>query len=419
MRRAAAAGWLCKASHGPRSGWEGAGLVAAFAPVLILPPATLGMLGGGQLGRFFVIAAHELGYRVVVLDPDPQSPAGRIADRHLVAAYDDEDALNQVAESCAAVTTEFENVPAGSLAYLSKFLPVRPSAAAVGICQNRSAEKGFLRQHGFPHAPYADIRSEDDIAQANGGLFPGILKVARFGYDGKGQVRVAGREEALLAFRQLKSEPCVLEQMLPLDYEVSVVLSRDEAGGVKCFPVAENSHRHGILDVSIVPARTGGCMAAQLPIAAQEIAEGVAREMGYVGTLAVEFFVVRGGLLVNEMAPRPHNSGHYTIDACITSQFEQQVRALAGLPLGEARAHSAAVMVNLLGDLWYRQDPHHAHEPDWAQLLTVPNLKLHLYGKHHARHGRKMGHFTVIGADARQVQESALAARRLIGIRDE
>ncbi len=382
---------------------------------MILPPATLGMLGGGQLGRFFVIAAHELGYRVVVLDPDAQSPAGRIADRHLVAAYDDEDALNQMAESCAAVTTEFENVPAGSLAYLSKFLPVRPGAEAVAISQNRSAEKGFLKQHGFPHAPYADIRGEADVAQANAGLFPGILKVARFGYDGKGQVRVANREEALLAFRQLKNEPCVLEQMLPLDYEVSVVLARDEAGQVKCFPVTENSHRHGILDVSIVPARTTGCMAGD----AQELAEGIAQEMGYVGTLAVEFFVVRGQLVVNEIAPRPHNSGHYTIDACVSNQFEQQVRALTGLPLGEARAHSAAVMVNLLGDLWYLRDPHLSHEPDWAQLLAVPNLKLHLYGKHHARPGRKMGHFTVIGSDARKVQESALVARRLIGIQDE
>ena len=382
---------------------------------MILPPATLGMLGGGQLGRFFVIAAHELGYRVVVLDPDAQSPAGRIADRHLVAAYDDEDALNQMAESCAAVTTEFENVPAGSLAYLSKFLPVRPGAEAVAISQNRSAEKGFLKQHGFPHAPYADIRSEDDIAQADADLFPGILKVARFGYDGKGQVRVANRDEALLAFRQLKNEPCVLEQMLPLDYEVSVVLARDEAGQVKCFPVTENSHRHGILDVSIVPARTTGCMAGD----AQELAEGIAQEMAYVGTLAVEFFVMRGRLVVNEIAPRPHNSGHYSIDACISNQFEQQVRALTGLPLGEARAHSAAVMVNLLGDLWYLRDPHVSHEPDWAQLLAVPNLKLHLYGKHHARPGRKMGHFTVIGSDAQKVQESALAARRLIGIADE
>jgi 5-(carboxyamino)imidazole ribonucleotide synthase len=386
---------------------------------LILPPATLGMLGGGQLGRFFVIAAHEMGYRVVVLDPDAQSPAGRIADQHLIAAYDDEDALNRMAESCAAVTTEFENVPADSLAYLSKFVPVRPGAEAVRTSQNRSAEKGFLRQHGFPHAPYADIRSEADIDAANAGLFPGILKVARFGYDGKGQVRVADRDAARIAFGQLKQEPCVLEQMLQLDYEVSVVLARDASGKVKCFPTVENSHRHGILDVSMVPARTSGCLAAQLPNKAEEIAEGIAQKMGYVGTLAVEFFVVRGQLVVNEMAPRPHNSGHYTIDACISNQFEQQVRAMTGLPLGESRAHSAAVMVNLLGDLWFRKDPHHSHEPDWAQLLAVPNLKLHLYGKHHARPGRKMGHFTVIGQDAQQARESALAARRLIGISDD
>lgn len=382
---------------------------------MILPPATLGMLGGGQLGRFFVMAAHELGYRVVVLDPDPQSPAGRIADQHLVAAYDDPEALNRIAESCVAATTEFENVPAGSLAYLSKFMPVRPGADAVAICQNRSAEKGFLRQHGFPHAPYADIRAEADLAQADAGLFPGILKVARFGYDGKGQARVATRAEALLAFRQLKQEPCVLEQKLSLDYEVSVVLTRDESGGVKCLPTAENSHRHGILDVSIVPARMTGCMAGD----AQELAEGIAREMAYVGTLGVEFFIVRGQLLVNEMASRPHNSGHYSIDACVTNQFEQQVRALTGLPLGDPAAHSAAVMVNLLGDLWYLQDPHRSHEPHWAQLLAVPGLKLHLYGKHHARPGRKMGHFTVLGSDPQQVQESALAARRLIGISDD
>jgi 5-(carboxyamino)imidazole ribonucleotide synthase len=391
------------------------GLLAAFGIAMILPPATLGMLGGGQLGRFFVIAAHEMGYRVVVLDPDAQSPAGRIADQHLVATYDDEDALNRMAESCSAVTTEFENVPADSLAYLSKFVPVRPGAEAVRTSQNRSAEKGFLRQYGFPHAPYADIRSEADIDSANAGLFPGILKVARFGYDGKGQVRVADRDAARIAFGHLKQEPCVLEQMLPLDYEVSVVLARDASGTVKCFPTVENSHHHGILDVSIAPARTSGCLAGN----AEEIAEGIAQKMGYVGTLAVEFFVVRGQLVVNEMAPRPHNSGHYTLDACVTNQFEQQVRAMTGLPLGESRAHSAAVMVNLLGDLWFRKDPHHSHEPDWAQLLTVPNLKLHLYGKHHARPGRKMGHFTVIGKDEQQVRDSALAARRLIGISDE
>ena len=203
---------------------------------MIAPPATLGMLGGGQFGRFFVIAAHEMGYKVAVLDPDPHSPAGQIADHHLIAAWDDQDALNRMAELCAAVTTEFENVPADTLAYLSKFVPVRPGAEAVAICQNRSAEKGFLRQHGFPHAPYADIRAEDDVRNANAGLFPGILKVARFGYDGKGQARVRDRDEALIAFRQLKGEPCVLEQMLPLDYEVSVVLARDEPARSSAFP---------------------------------------------------------------------------------------------------------------------------------------------------------------------------------------
>jgi 5-(carboxyamino)imidazole ribonucleotide synthase len=382
---------------------------------MLLPPATLGMLGGGQLGRFFVIAAHEMGYRVVVLDPDPHSPAGRIADEHMVADYGDADALNRMAETCAAVTTEFENVPADTLAYLSKFVPVRPSAEAVAICQNRSSEKGFLKAHGFPHAPYADIRDEADIAAANAGLFPGILKVARFGYDGKGQARVKSREEALAAFQQMKQEACVLEAMLTLDYEISVVLTRDENGKVKCFPTAENSHRHGILDVSIAPARASGCMTGN----AEEVAEGIAQKMGYIGTMAVEFFVVRGQLYVNEMAPRPHNSGHYTIDACITNQFEQQVRALCGLPLGEAKAHSAAVMVNLLGDIWFQQDAHHSHEPDWNQLLAVPNLKLHLYGKHHARPGRKMGHFTVIGSNAEAVQKSALAGRRAIGITDD
>ena len=383
--------------------------------MVILPPATLGMLGGGQLGRFFVIAAHEMGYRVVVLDPDPHSPAGRIADEHIAAGYDDSAALEQLAGQCAAVTTEFENVPADTLALLSKYVTVRPHAEAVRTCQNRSAEKAFLKRHGFPHAPHADIRSADDLHGANAGLFPGILKVARFGYDGKGQARVNSRAEAIAAWNGFRNEPCVLEQQLKLDYEVSVVLARDEAGNVKCFPTAENSHRKGILDVSIVPARTSGCLAGN----AEEIAAGIAQQMDYVGTLAVEFFVVRGQLFVNEMAPRPHNSGHYSLDACITNQFEQQVRALCSLPLGEARAHSAAVMVNLLGDIWYRDDPHHAREPDWGKLLAVPNLKLHLYGKHHPRPGRKMGHFTVTGADAAAVQKSALAARHAIGISDE
>lgn len=381
---------------------------------MILPPASLAMLGGGQLGRFFVAAAHELGYKVWVLDPDPNSPAGLIADRHLCAAYDDYAALDEIAAHCAAVSTEFENVPAATLAYLDKFIPVRPSAAAVSVCQNRIAEKSFLRDNGLPHGEFIAVTSEADLETANAGLFPGILKVARFGYDGKGQAIVQDRAEALAAFRAFKGEPCVLEQKLALDYEVSVILARDAHGRIACFPTAENQHTRGILDVSIVPARATACLADS----AQEIAERIAAKLDYIGTLAVEFFVSRGRLYVNEMAPRPHNSGHYTIDACVTSQYEQQVRALCGLPLGEARAHSVAVMVNLLGELWYEGGHAQGHyrEPDWARLHAIPNLKLHLYGKHHARPGRKMGHFTVVGDVLDTVLATALAARAAIGI---
>ena len=379
---------------------------------MILPPATLGMLGGGQLGRFFVSAAHELGYQVWVLDPDKNSPAAQIAERHFCVTYDDYAALDEFAAGCAAITTEFENVPADTLDYLAKFVPVRPHAGAVAICQNRIAEKTFLRDNGIPHGPFAAIRSEADIKAAPKALFPAILKVARFGYDGKGQATVNNIEEALIAFGHFKGEQCVLEQRLPLDYEVSVVLARDQDGKIACFPTGENQHTRGILDVSIVPARTSGCMKSD----AEEVAARIAEKLGYIGTMAVEFFVSRGQLMVNEMAPRPHNSGHYTIDACVTNQFEQQVRALCGLPLGEARAHSASVMVNLLGDLWYDGDTY--REPDWAKLYAMPNLKLHLYGKHHARPGRKMGHFTVIGENAEAVQKTALAARAAIGIKD-
>ena len=388
---------------------------------MILPPATLGMLGGGQLGRFFVSAAHEMGYKVWVLDPDPHSPAGLIADRHLVAAYDDYLALDTLGSECAAVTTEFENVPADTLDYLTKFIPVHPAASAVAVCQNRIAEKTFLADNGLPHGPFAVIRSEDDVRTANAGLFPAILKVARFGYDGKGQARVADRDEAVAAFQHFKGEPCVLEKMLALDYEVSVVLARDEAGTVRAFPAGENRHRNGILDVTIAPARASVCLREGTQMSAQEVAERIAEKLGYVGTLGVEFFVCGGELVVNEMAPRPHNSGHHTIDACDASQYEQQVRALCGLPLATPRQHSAAVMVNLLGELWYEDGKGHGtyREPDWSLLHAVPGLRLHLYGKHHARPGRKMGHFVVTGDDADAVLERALAARAAIGIRDE
>lgn len=318
-----------------------------------------------------------------------------------------------LAKSCAAVTTEFENVPAKSLHYLAMSMPVRPGPEAVAICQNRSAEKAFLKRNGFPCAPYADIRNEEDAQKVDAGLFPGILKVARFGYDGKGQARVKSRDEAQAAFRQFGFEPCVLEKMLPLDHEVSVVLARDAAGAVKCFPAAENHHLHGVLDISSVPPTQTVLIGN-----AEKMAAEIAHHLDYVGVMAVEYFIVRGQLYVNEMAPRPHNSGHYTLDACVTDQFEQQVRVLCGLPLGDTRLHSAATMVNLLGDLWYLDDARQAREPDWQKLLAVPNLKLHLYGKRHAKPGRKMGHFTVVGVDAGDVQKSALAGRRVIGIQD-
>ena len=388
---------------------------------MILPPATLGMLGGGQLGRFFVSAAHEMGYKVWVLDPDPHSPAGLVADRHLIAAYDDYVALDTLGAECAAVTTEFENVPADTLDYLSKFIPVHPAASAVAVCQNRIAEKTFLAEHGLPHGPFAVIRGEDDIRAADAGLFPAVLKVARFGYDGKGQARVADREQALAAFQHFKAEPCVLEKMLTLDFEVSVVLARDEAGTVRAFPPGENRHRNGILDVTIAPALALASLSADMQGSAERIAERIADKLGYVGTLGVEFFVCGGELFVNEMAPRPHNSGHHTIDACDVSQYEQQVRALCGLALASPRQHSAAVMVNLLGELWYEDGKGHGtyREPDWSLLHAVPGLRLHLYAKHHARAGRKMGHFVVIGDDPAQVLERALQARAAIGIRDE
>jgi 5-(carboxyamino)imidazole ribonucleotide synthase len=373
----------------------------------ILPPAMLGMLGGGQLGRFFVIAAHELGYKVTVLDPDKNSPAGRIADVHLCAAYDDQAALAEMAKTCEAITTEFENVPAATLESLAQSRIVRPSASAVAIAQHRVSEKTFFRDSGLPVGQFVVIDSESDLPADDSAIYPAILKVARFGYDGKGQARVATQAQAKAAFASFKQETCVLEQMLPLDYEISVVLARDPSGNIATFPVAENSHLNGILDVSIAPARGSDVIKAK----AQALATQIAEKLDYIGVLGVEFFVSEGKLLVNEMAPRPHNSGHYTIDACVTNQFEQQVRALTGLPLGDAQLHSQAVMVNILGDAWKDGEA-----PAWDKALAHPALKLHLYGKHEARPGRKMGHFTVLGQDRDTVINQALVARAELGI---
>ncbi|MBY0270341.1 MAG: 5-(carboxyamino)imidazole ribonucleotide synthase [Burkholderiales bacterium] len=369
---------------------------------MIFPDAMLGMLGGGQLGRMFTLAAHSMGYRVTVLDPDPLSPAGAIADVHLKAAYQDREALQQLADSCAAVTTEFENVPADSLRWLASHCAVRPAGDAVAIAQDRIREKAFVRACGIEVAPYAVIENISDIDGADAKLFPGILKRARFGYDGKGQARVSNAAEARKAFKDMGAESCVLEQRVALKCEISAVVARGADGIGRGFPVAENRHRNGILDVSIVPAR----VAPELAQRATDWALTIAEKLDYCGVLAVEFFVTGSGeLLVNEMAPRPHNSGHYTLDACATSQFEQQVRTLCGLALGDTRLLAPVVMVNLLGEAWQHG------QPQWERVFNVPEAKLHLYGKHEARDGRKMGHYTMLGATADAALQKALIVR--------
>lgn len=367
---------------------------------MIAPGAWLGLLGGGQLGRMFSMAAQSMGYRVMVVDPGAHSPAGAVADACVRADYLDPDALARLARDCAAVTTEFENVPAEALRRLARDCFVSPSADSVAVAQDRIREKAFLAAV-VGVGDYAIVRSEDDLTAAPEALYPGVLKRSRLGYDGKGQVRVADRAQARAAFHAMGGEPCVLERLLDLDCELSVVVARDARGAQVAYPVAENRHEHGILDISIVPARVSPALAAQ----AQDAAAAVARQLDYVGVLCIEFFVVDGRLLANEIAPRPHNSGHYTIDACITSQFEQQARILAHLPLGDPALHCPAVMVNLLGELWAEG------EPRWERLLANPRVKLHLYGKREPRTGRKMGHCTVLAESAETGLQQALALR--------
>ncbi|MBV6447241.1 5-(carboxyamino)imidazole ribonucleotide synthase [Nitrosomonas sp.] len=370
----------------------------------VMPGAMLGVLGGGQLGRMFVQAAQQMGYQVTVLDPDSASPAGRVADAFICAGYDDPAALQQLGEQCAAVTTEFENIPANSLRKLAKICVVSPDAYSVSVAQNRIAEKQFLGINGFTVAPFAVIQQLDDFADQDAAdLLPGILKVSQFGYDGKGQVKVTNAVEFPAAYAQLNHAVCVLEKFMPLKSEISVVVARGSDGKVATFPVSENQHVNGILDVSIVPARISPLLAGK----AQEIACQVAKNLNYQGVLCVEFFVLDDDtLLINEIAPRPHNSGHYSIDACVTSQFEQQVRTLCGLPLGSTEQLSLAVMINLLGDVWCNGDP------DWNIVLQHPSAKLHLYGKAEARPGRKMGHFTVLDSDIETALSEALRIKQ-------
>ena len=379
----------------------------------IAPGATLGVMGGGQLGRMFVHAAQAMGYSTAVLDADADSPAGRVSHHHIRTGYLDPQGLAQLATCCAAITTEFENVPADALRTLSETRPVSPSAAAVAICQDRAAEKAHFARCGVACAPHALIESAEQLAAVADDLLPGILKTARLGYDGKGQLRVSTRAELTAGWALLKQAPCVLEKMLPLRYEVSVIVARNAVGEVVHLPLQQNLHRDGILAVTQVPAPDLTPALQQRAIAA---AEHIAATLGYVGVLCVEFFVLNDGSLVaNELAPRPHNSGHHSLDACDLSQFDLQVRAMTGAPLVAPRAHSAAVMLNLLGDLWLASGPTQA-EPPWAQVLALPGAHLHLYGKTDARPGRKMGHLTVTAADLPTAREMALQACALLGL---
>ena len=380
-------------------------------------PTTLGVMGGGQLGRMFVHAAQQLGYYTAVLDPDASSPAGLVSHVHIQAAYDDAQGLAQLAQRCAAITTEFENVPAPSLSALAAQRPVAPSAQAVAIAQDRVEEKAHFVRCGVPCAPYAVIASEAQLAAVPDTLLPGILKTTRLGYDGKGQIRVATRSELAAGWAELKGVPCVLEQRLQLLDECSVVVARGADGTVVNLPPQRNLHRDGILAVTEV---FEGNLPQALVESAVAAAKSIANGLQYVGVLCVEFFVVpdepsgQGGtrLVVNEMAPRPHNSGHYSIEACDFSQFDLQVRTLAGLPLPQPRQHSPAIMLNLLGDIWGPG----GESPPWDAVLALPGAHLHLYGKLSARPGRKMGHLTLTAATVAEVRANALAAAALLGI---
>ena len=373
---------------------------------MILPGATLGLLGGGQLGRMFTVAARTMGYEVIVLDPDTDSPAGAFATKHLCAAYDDKAALLHLATECDAVTTEFENVPATSLEFIAQHIPVRPSASAIHIARDRILEKQAIRDFGLDTVDYYVIENDTDLENALEAIsLPALLKTATMGYDGKGQKVVSNASELAPAFHQLGSISCILEKFIELSCEVSVVLARSICGHIETFAIAENKHADGILDVSIAPARVNQEITAR----AEKMARILAEKLDYCGVLAVEFFVdVNDRLMNNEMAPRPHNTGHYTLDACLTDQFQQQVRTLCGFKPGKSDLTTPAVMVNILGDLWSEGTP------AWDTLFKYPGAFLHLYGKKEPRPGRKMGHFTLVGDDLKKLVETAAMLKKAL-----
>lgn len=394
-------------------------MVEHLAP--IYPPAYLGILGGGQLGRMFTHAAQDMGYKVCVLDPDPQSPAGAIAEQHIQADYLDEKALLELASLCPAVSTEFENVPALALDFLAnQGVYVAPNNVGVSIAQNRVAEKKFLatweKEAGIGPAPHQVIEHDQDIEHVSSNLFPGILKTARMGYDGKGQISVDSKEQLQQAWDTFGKVPCVLEKKLSLDFEVSALVVRGHDNQVLTYPLAENRHHDGILHISMVPAPS---LDVALEKRILEAAKAIIRRLDYVGVLCIEFFILTDGSVVsNEIAPRPHNSGHHTMDSCVTSQFEQQVRALARLPLGSTHLLSSVAMLNILGDIWFNDPsrPEDISSPKWEFVLADPNAKLHLYGKAEPKLGRKMAHINFLADDVNQALTQCYLASQILGI---
>ena len=369
----------------------------------ILPGATLGVMGSGQLGRMFAIAARRMGYRVHTFSPDYDTPTGQVADREVTAGYDDENAVRDFARGIDVLTFEFENVPSRTVEWAGAHCPVRPSGHVLHICQHRLRETEFLAGAGVPVAPFGKVESAAQLATAAERLgLPAVLKTAAFGYDGKGQRKLKAGDDLAEAWRPFDGETAVLEAFIPFEREISVIVARGIDGAIATWPVCENEHANHILDVTLCPARIPAAVAGN----ACELARTIAVGLGLVGVLTVEMFLLADGrIFVNELAPRPHNSGHFSFDASVTSQFEQQVRAVCGLPLGGTESLRPAAMANLLGDLWSDG------EPNWRAAAEFPQVKLHLYGKTTAKKGRKMGHLTAFGADVNEAATTVRAAR--------
>jgi 5-(carboxyamino)imidazole ribonucleotide synthase len=358
---------------------------------MISPPAWIGILGGGQLGMMLATVAKQFGYQVAILEPDLNCPAARVADKQICTNYDDKDGLRRLAELCAVVTTEFENVPAVAIEQIAQTTPVYPSSAAIKIAQNRIQEKKFFQSIGLKTADFASIKSLEDCRTVKNNLFPAILKTTTLGYDGKGQVTVENQTELTQAYQKLGAVECILEKKVKLAKEVSIIVARN-CHGVQSFPLIENQHRNGILDVSYIPAQ----VTQELIQEASAAAVNLVNSLDYVGLLTIEFFITQDQeLLVNEIAPRPHNSGHITIESAITSQYEQQLRAICGLPLGSTELKQAGAMLNLLGDVWLDSKI----DANQILLTSYPEAKFHWYGKSTAKPGRKMGHISLTDSD--------------------